>query len=157
MPSKITIPALLAAWLLMQVASAAEDGAAADINIPVAVGQSVKGIRLPHYDKEKAGKLSMRFNADSAERASETKFNFKGLRIEIFDASPDKPAMEVLLNEAAFDRTTSMLTSTDRAKIRGEQFEITGSRLEFDSKTRGSRLLGPVFMTITDMGEKTAP
>ncbi len=147
----------MAASLLLQVASAAEDGLAGDIDIPVAIGQSVKGIRLPHYDKDKDGKLSMRFNADSAERASETMFNFKGLRIEVFDTSPDKPAMEVLLNEAVFDRTTSMLSSTDHAKIKGEQFEITGSRLEFDSKTRASRLLGPVFMTITDMGEKATP
>ncbi len=128
-----------------------------DIDIPVAIGQNVKGIRLPHYDAKKDGKLSMRFNAESAERASETTFNFKSLRIEIFDESPDKPAMEVVLNEATYDRTTGMLTSKDSAKIKGEQFEITGSRLEFDSKTRSSRLLGPVFMTITDMEKEATP
>ncbi|MBE2180338.1 MAG: LPS export ABC transporter periplasmic protein LptC [Chthoniobacterales bacterium] len=128
---------------------------AASIEIPVAIGQNVKGIRLPHY--ENGDKLSMRFNADSAERASETKFNFKGLRIEVFDDSPDKPAMEVVLDRAVYDRDTGLLTSEDRAKITGETFEIIGQQLEFDSKTRSSRLLGPVLMTIIQMEEKVSP
>lgn len=127
-----------------------------EIDIPVAIGQTVKGIRLPHYDKDKGGKLSLRLHADSAERASETQFNFKNMRVEIFDQSADKPAMEVLLDTAVFDRATSLLTSNDRAVIKGEQFEITGSRLEFETRTRASRLAGPVLMTITDLAEEQA-
>lgn len=129
---------------------------AAEIEIPVSIGQSVQGIRLPHYEKG-SNKLSLRLNADSAERASETKFNFKGLRIEIFDESADKAAMEVVLQNAVFDRDTSLLTSSDEAVIRGETFQITGRQLEFDSKTRSSRLLGPVSMTITQMEEAATP
>lgn len=137
--------------------SAPEAGpAAAGIDIPVAIGQSVRGIRLPHYEKG-GDKLSMRLNADSAERASETKFSFQGLRIEIFDESADKAAMEVVLDRAVFDRDTNLLTSENRAVIRGETFEITGSRLEFDSNTRSSRILGPVSMTISQMEEAAAP
>ena len=128
----------------------------AEIDIPVAIGQSVRGIRLPHYDKG-GDKLSLRINADSAERASEKKFNFQGLRIEIFDESADKPAMEVVLDRAVFDRETNLLTSENRALIRGETFQITGSRLEFDSNTRSSRILGPVSMTISQMEEAAAP
>jgi hypothetical protein len=130
--------------------------AAPGIEIPVAIGQSVRGIRLPHYDKG-GDKLSLRLNADSAERASETKFSFQGLRIEIFDESADKPAMEVVLDRAVFDRDTNLLTSENRAVIRGETFQITGSRLEFDSNTRSSRILGPVSMTISQMEEAAAP
>jgi len=130
--------------------------AAPGIEIPVAIGQSVRGIRLPHYDKG-GDKLSLRLNADSAERASETKFSFQGLRIEIFDESADKPAMEVVLDRAVFDRETNLLTSENRAVIRGETFQITGSRLEFDSNTRSSRILGPVSMTISQMEEAAAP
>ena len=128
----------------------------AEIAIPVAIGQSVQGIRLPHYEKG-GNKLSLRLNAESAERASETKFNFKGLRIEIFDDSTDKAAMEVVLKNAVFDRETSLLTSIDDAVIRGETFQITGRQLEFDSNTRSSRLLGPVSMTITQMEEASTP
>lgn len=125
----------------------------AEIEIPVAVGQSVRGIRLPHYEKG-GNKLSLRFNAESAERASEKKFNFKGLHIELFDESAEKPAMEVVLKDAVFDRETSLLTSLNHAVIKGENFEITGRTLEFDSNTRASRLLGPVFMTISQLEEK---
>ena len=114
-------------------------------------------MRLPHYDKNKPDKLSLRFNADSAERASETEFNFKGLRIEVFEDSAEQAAMEVVLNDAVFDRTTNKLKSIDRAKIKGEQFEIIGRQLEFDAKTRNSRLQGPVFMTITDLDKPTNP
>jgi hypothetical protein len=128
----------------------------AEIDIPVAIGQSVRGIRLPHYDQG-GDKLSLRINAESAERASEKKFNFRGLRIEIFDESADRPAMEVVLDRAVFDRETNLMTSENQALIRGETFQITGSRLEFDSNTRASRILGPVSMTITQMEETAAP
>lgn len=154
---KNTIITLIAAAWLLGPRTQADDNATAEIDIPVGIGQAVKGIRFPHYDKGNGGKLSLRFNAESAERASETKFNFKDLRIEIFDTSADKAAMEIFLNNAVYDRETSLLTSTDRATIKGEQFDISGSRLEFDSKTRTSRLQGPVFMTITDLGENQTP
>lgn len=152
----VTVLTASAAVLLAARTPAESGDLGGDIDIPVAIGQSVKGIRLPHYDKNKDGKLSMRFNAEVAERASETAFNFKSLRIEVFDDSPDKAAMEVILNEAVFDRTTGKLTSKDDAKIKGDQFEITGSQLEFDSNTRSSRLLGPVFMTITEIESRAA-
>lgn len=143
------------------VASAEEEksdgGLSAEVEIPVSIGQVLKGMRLPHYDKNSPEKLSLRLNADEAQRTSETEFTFKGLRIEIFDNSPEKPALEVILNDAVFDRTTSRLKSIDRAKIKGEQFEIIGRQLEFDSKTRNSRLRGPVFMTITQLEENPSP
>lgn len=151
----------LAAALLFPLSGAKAEGEPKDVtatvDIPVSVGQVLKGMRLPYYEKNKPDKLSMRFNAEQAERASDTKFNFKGLRIEVFEDSADKPAMEVVLNNAVFDQTTSKLTSLDRAKIKGEQFEIIGKQLEFDSKTRNSRLLGPVFMTITQLEDKVSP
>lgn len=134
-----------------------EEGISGEVEIPVSIGQVLKGMRLPHYDKNKPDKLSLRFNADSAERASETEFNFKGLRIEVFEDSAEEAAMEVVLNDAVFDRTTNKLKSIDRAKIKGEQFEIIGRQLEFDAKTRNSRLQGPVFMTITDLDKPTNP
>lgn len=120
------------------------------VDIPIAIGQSVKGIRFPHYDKDKGGRLALRFNAESAERASEKIFTFKSLRIEVFDEQADKAAMEIVLSEAAFDRDTEMLISHEQAKIKGQQFEITGSQMEFNSKTRTSKLTGPVFMTVRD-------
>ena len=64
--------------------------------------------------------------------------------------------MEVILSQAVYDRDTQLLTSTEPAKIKGEQFEVVGSQLEFDSKTRSSRLIGPVFMTITQMEERVS-
>ena len=125
-----------------------------DIHIPIAIGQGVKGVRFPQYDKHRGGKLNMRFNAEKAERASEKTFNFKGLHIEVFDKSTEKMSMEVFLKEAVFDRNTSLLTSEEESTITGEQFKIIGRSMEFDSKTRNSRLRGPVIMTITELEEQ---
>lgn len=136
---------------------AGEEGLSAEVEIPVAVGQVLKGMRLPHYDKKDPGKLTLRFNAETAKRTSETEFSFTGLLIEVFDDSAEKPSLEVVLKTAVFDRTANQLKSIDRSKIKGEQFEIIGSQLEFDVKTRNSRLAGPVFMTITQMEEKPTP
>lgn len=153
----ITIATTFIALLLGHGAWAEDKDTSLAVDIPVGIGQEVKGIRFPHYDKDQDGKLSLRFNAEAAERASETKFNFKGLRIEIFDTSADKPTMQIFLSKAVYDRETKLLTSDEKATIQGEQFDISGSRLEFDSETRSSRLSGPVFMTITDVGESPTP
>ncbi len=146
----------LVAALTLAPAAAEGEPVSAEIEIPVAIGQSVRGIRLPHYE-DGGQKLTLRFNAESAERANQTTFNFKGLRIEVFDENEEKPAMEVILQEAVFDRDTNLLTSSTESHIRGEQFEITGSQLEFDSKTRNSRLLGPVVMQLTGAEEDAKP
>ena len=149
--------ALFAASFMAAEAGEDPKDISTQIDIPVSVGQVLKGMRLPYYEKNQPDKMSLRLNAEEAERASDTQFKFKGLRIEIFEDSAEKPAMEVVMNNAVFDQASNILRSLDRAKIKGEQFEIIGQQLEFDSKTRNSRLLGPVFMTLTEMETKASP
>jgi hypothetical protein len=115
-------------------------------DIPVNIGQSVKNIRVPHFNAD--GKISVRMNAAKAERADQTKFNFDDLKIEIFDRKTEKPALEVLLSKAVYDRKTNQLSSKSEAVITGENIEITGSRLDFDVNSRASKLQGPVTMTL---------
>lgn len=155
MRAELLLLAALSAAALPATAQETNQPKPPAVQIPVSIGQSVKGIRFPHF--EGTDKLSMRFNAESAERTSETTFHFQGLRIEVFDDSPDKPAMQVLLKNAVFDRDTGLLTSKETAKITGETFEIVGQSLEFDSKTRSSKLLGPVAMTVTQIEENVSP
>lgn len=138
--------------LILPPAAAAEDGSGlGPIDIPVAIGQSVKEIRVPHHNAQ--GKLSLRLNAERAERSSSTEFTFGDLRIEIFGDAPDKASLEVLLPEAVFDQNTRRLVSDRRSVIKGETLEITGSQLEFDIDTRTSRLRGPVTMVVTASDE----
>lgn len=128
--------------LLVPLLSAAQEAP----EIPVNIGQSVKNIRVPHFNAD--GELSVRMNAAKAERADQTKFNFHDLKIEIFDQKSKKAALEVLLSEAVFDRKTNLLSSKSEAVITGENIEITGSRLDFDVTTRTSKLQGPVTMIL---------
>lgn len=145
---------LLGALATPLAAPAEEAPTAAAIDIPVAIGQSVKEIRVPHHNAE--GKISLRLNAARAERASTTEFTFGDLRIEIFDNNPEQPSLEVLMPEATFDQTTRRLVSDRRAVIKGETLEITGRELEFNIDSRTSRLRGPVTMVISG-ADKLAP
>jgi lipopolysaccharide export system protein LptC len=122
--------------------------APAMIDIPVNIGQSVKEIRVPHHNAQ--GKLSLRLNAASAERSSNTEFTFGDLRIEIFDNEAEQAALEVLLPEAVFDQNTRRLVSDRHSIIKGENIEITGREMEFNVDSRTSRLLGPVTMIISN-------
>ena len=145
---------LLLSVLAAPLAATAQEAAPAAIDIPVAIGQSVKEIRVPHHNAE--GKISLRLNAARAERASTTEFTFGDLRIEIFDENPEQPSLEVLMPEATFDQTTRRLVSDRRAVIKGETIEITGRELEFNIDSRTSRLRGPVTMVISGT-EKLTP
>jgi hypothetical protein len=149
--SIFALSSLLAASL---TAAAQEPAASAPVEIPVAIGQSVKEIRVPHHNAQ--GQLSLRLNAAQAERSSSTEFLFDELRIEIFDEQAEKPALEVIMPEAVFDQATRRLASSRRSVIKGESVEITGRELEFDIDTRTSRLRGPVTMVV-NAGEATLP
>lgn len=133
--------------------AAAEDAPGGSVDIPVNIGQSVKDLRVPHHNAE--GRLSLRLNAARAERASTTAFTFNDLRIEIFDEDPDSAALEVVLQEATFDRGDNTLRTDRHAVIRGEHVHITGRRLEFDIASRTSRLAGPVTMTVSSPDHPT--
>ena len=137
--------ALITAFMLIAAAHAQE--AAAPVDIPVNIGQSVKDIRVPHFNAQ--GKLSLRMNASQAERASHDQFNFDDMTIEIFEDDPEKPTLEVVLGKAVFDRTKNVLTGSSSSTIKGENVQITGRQLEFDVNTRSSHLQGPVTMVVT--------
>ena len=139
---------LLLALLLLPLAGPAQESPGlGPTDIPVAIGQSVKQLRVPHQNAQ--GKLSLRLNAERAERSSSTEFTFGDLRIEIFGDEADKATLEVLLPEAIFDQGTRRLVSNRRSVIKGETLEITGSQLIFDIDTRTSLLRGPVTMVVT--------
>lgn len=144
---RFSLSVLLGPLLLPLAALAEESAGLSPLEIPVAIGQSVKEIRVPHHNAQ--GKLSLRLNAERAERSSSSAFTFDDLRIEIFDDEPDQASLEVLLPEAVFDQNTRRLVSDRRSVIKGETLEITGSQLEFDIDTRTSRLRGPVTMVVT--------
>jgi hypothetical protein len=144
---RFSLSVLFGTLILPLAGSAQEAPGLGTLDIPVAIGQSVKEIRVPHHNAQ--GKLSLRLNAERAERSSSTEFTFGALRIEIFGDAPDKATLEVLLPEAVFDQSTRRLVSDRRSVIKGETLEITGSQLEFDIDTRTSRLRGPVTMVVT--------
>ena len=143
MRSKLAAPLLLLTAVVVQGQAPPEP-----VDIPVPIGQSVMDIRVPHFNRE--GKMSLRLNAARAERSSNKDFTFDRMRVEVFDEKAgEEPTLELVLQEAVFDQTTSKLTSNHRSVISGDNIKITGGGLEFDVHQRTSRLQGPVTMTLS--------
>ena len=76
---RFSLSLLLATLILPLAAPAQESPGLGPIDIPVAIGQSVKEIRVPHHNAQ--GKLSLRLNAERAERSSSSEFTFGDLRL----------------------------------------------------------------------------
>ncbi len=158
---------LLAGWLAMAChlqaadptpapsppAETAGEEAAPGLQIPVAIGQEIKGIRVPNYDRQ--GRLTMRFNAASASRLDEDRFDFTDLAVELFEEGGGPAVIQINIPKAIFNRATRLLTSETPSTVRGENFQITGQSLEFDSATRFSRMTGRVVMTVTSPPNET--
>jgi len=119
-----------------------------EIDIPVAIGQVVKGIRIPNFDE--SGELSMEFEAETAVKEKDTLIRMENLSILIIDAQ-DKEKTTVHMQSAVFDLDTKILTSESPTTLQRNDVEIVGDTAEFDTRSRFSRMKGNVKMTIFDI------
>ena len=117
------------------------------IQLPIPVGQEVKGIKIPHFTPE--GKLQMEFVAGDARRESETEVFLTNLRIEFFDDT-GKSDMLVELPVAVLDLKTQVLSSEQPFTLQRSDFLLRGEKVQFDTRTREGRMTGKVKMTIYD-------
>lgn len=120
----------------------------AKIDIPVPMGQEIKGIRIPSFNDE--GELTMEFEAETAMKEQENLLKMSNLKIVVIDPE-DNSRTDVHMENAIFDLDTRILHADSRTTIRREDVEIIGESAEFDTKTRFSRMRGNVKMTISDL------
>ncbi len=116
-------------------------------NIPLPIGQEIKGLVLPDIDIQ--GHLQSRFEAGTAKRIDAERIQFKGLKVTSF--TPENAIdLQIDLPESTFDITTRVLRSQQRATIVREDFTITGDVMEFSTVERKGTLTGNVKMIIKD-------
>jgi len=115
------------------------------LDVPVPEGVPIKGITIPHYND--TGELAMKFEAEEARRVSDNLIEMDELRIQILDS--EKP-YDIRMETSEFNLDTRVLTSDTQVTIKREDFEIVGDSAQFDVKTRQSRMLGNVVMTISN-------
>lgn len=118
-------------------------------DIPIPVGESVKGIEIPHYGED--GQLQMEFKADVVRRIDDKNLEMENLRVHI--VGDNKEDFHVSMPVSTFNTETRILTSNTPTKIEADEFEILGDTAEFDVKTRFSTMTGNVKMIIYNAEE----
>ncbi len=111
----------------------------------LALNEKSTGITLPEFDKE--GRPSGQITAESATRTSAEILTLEKMQILMRDEMGN---ITIDLPEATFNLATSMLVGTRDVVIQRRDFILTGDRLEFNTKTRDSVLLGNIKMRIYD-------
>jgi hypothetical protein len=150
---RLSLPAVLLPYLLSGIFAAENDEPAAEsaetpnpsilaLDI-LALNQKSTGITLPDFDKE--GRPSGQITAESATRTSADILTLEKMQILMRDEMGN---ITIDLPEATFNLATSMLVGTRDVVIQRRDFILTGDRLEFNTKTRDSVLLGNIKMRI---------
>jgi lipopolysaccharide export system protein LptC len=110
----------------------------------LALNQESTGIFLPEFDDN--GRQSGKITAESAIRTSDDVLDLKNMRIEMPNEAGGNITID--LPAATFNLKTSMLVGTRDVVITRIDFVLTGDRLEFNTKTRESVLLGNIKMVL---------
>lgn len=121
-------------------------------NIPLPIGQEIKGLVLPDIDLE--GHLRTRFEATTAKRIDAERIQFMGLKMISY--TPENAVdLQIDLPESTFDLNTRVLRSQKRTNITRTDFTIEGDTMEFNTVDRKGTLRGNVKMVITGHSELT--
>ncbi len=119
-------------------------------NIPLPIGQEIKGLVLPDIDLQ--GHLRSRFEAGSAKRLDAERVQFKGLKVTSFTPE-DTVDLKIDLPESTFNVNSRVLVSQQRTTIVRKDFTISGDVMEFNTTDRKGTLTGNVKMVINDSSE----
>ena len=110
------------------------------INLPVPVGEPVKGIKIPPYDD--AGKLTLCLTAETAQKLNEQQVELHQLKV-LFDDMEEKEIV-VEIPHSFLNLETKILTADSETMIRREDFKIVGETAVFDTVARQGTFKGRV-------------
>jgi hypothetical protein len=110
------------------------------IDLPIPVGEPVKGIKIPQYDEN--GALTMNLSAETARKLDEKQVEFGKLKIDFNDK--DEKTIAVEIPHSILDMETKKLIADSETVIHREDFEIVGQTAEFDTITRSGTFKGRV-------------
>jgi hypothetical protein len=131
-------PASTASGAMTNAALAPSKGA--KIDLPVPVGEPVKGIKVPQYDEN--GKLTMSLNAETALKLDDRKVELGKLKVLFSDKEEKEIIVEI--PHSILDMETKVLVADSETVIRREDFEIVGQSAEFDTFSRSGTFKGKV-------------
>lgn len=135
------------------VASVATSTNIEKMDLPVPVGEPIKGIKIPQYDEN--GKLTMNLVADTALKLDERQVEFKDLKILFSDKEEKEIVVEI--PHSILDLETKILIADTKTIIRREDFEIIGETAEFDTIARTGKFKGSVHATFRNSSPTDQP
>jgi hypothetical protein len=110
------------------------------IDIPVPLGEPVKGIKIPQYDDQ--GKMTMCLTADTALKINEKQVELGKLKVQFSD--DENKEIIVTIPHSILNLETKILTADSETLIHREDFEIVGQNVVFDTLSRQGTFKGPV-------------
>ena len=112
----------------------------AKIDLPVPIGEPVKGIKVPQYDEN--GKLTMSLTAETALKLDDRKVELGKLKV-LFN---DKEEKEIIVEipHSILDMESKVLVADSETVIRRDDFEIVGQSAVFDTFSRSGTFKGKV-------------
>jgi len=110
------------------------------IDIPVPVGEPVKGIKIPQYDEQ--GKLTMSLTAGTARKLDERRVELEKLKVQFTDKEDKEIVVEI--PHSILDLESKILVADTKTVISRDDFDITGEKAEFDTFTRTGSFKGKV-------------
>ncbi len=123
------------------------------LSVPLPIGQKAREIKIPQFNL--TGQILSQLLAGQVQRMDDEFLQIKELKLDLYD---DTGLSEFRIDMPAsiFSTKTRVITSEEPVFIHHRDFDLTGSKLEFDTSTRKGRLMGPVTMKIRDV-ERITP
>ncbi len=145
--SGFLLVALLMASTLManpapptSAATPADQATNQKIDLPVPIGEPVKGIKIPQYDE--AGKMTFCLTADTAKKLNDHQVELEKLKVQ-FNEKEDKEII-VEIPHSILNLDTKILTADSETTIHRQDFEIVGQNAVFNTLSRGGSFQGHV-------------
>ena len=110
------------------------------IDLPVPVGEPVKGIKIPQYDEK--GKMTLCLTADTAKKLDEHQVELGKLKVQFAEKEDQEIIVEI--PHSILDLETKILTADTETTIHRPDFEIVGESAVFDTLTRQGTFKGHV-------------
>lgn len=118
------------------------------LSVPLPIGQKAREIKIPQFNL--TGQILSQLLAGQVQRVDDEFLQIKELKLDLYDDS-GVSEFRIDMPASMFSTKTRVITSEDPVFIHHRDFDLTGSKLEFDTASRKGRLMGPVTMKIRDV------
>lgn len=147
------LPVLLAVAGVLQGAPDNKSTNGQKIDLPVPIGEPVKGIKIPQYDEN--GKLTMNLIADDAKKLDDSHVEFGKLKVQF--SGNDEKDIVVEIPHSILNLESKVLVADSETTITRDDFQIVGQSAEFNTSSRRGEFKGRVHASFSNPSGVNVP